>query len=508
LIIIVFILIVYGQTINFDFVYLDDDKIIIDHQDKISSLSKLTEAFRSEYGFDQGTPFYRPIVITSFIIDAQFSKTDPAFYHLTNIIIHLLTTIILFVLFRDLAISKETSFFLTSVFAIHPLLTNAIVWIPGRNDLLATFFSLIAFRFFIIYSITLSKKYYFLHFLFFLLAILSKEVALVLPLLFIVYIIFYRKENFKWNYLLRFILLWIFIIAAFQLVKVNVVGDLGNVLYGIPALMTNIQVIPEVIFNIFLPIKISVLPTFSLTTTIGGIMIFVVLLVIPLTTKKLNRKYYYFGLIWFLIFLLPGLSVVYADHSEKFDYLDSRAYLPIIGILIILSELISFITLKIPKQKKFFSSTSFFIVIIFSVLTFFQSKKYENAVSFAESAILSNPERPFFYHKLADYYFEIKDYEKAVHYMRIALIKSPEKFFYYKNLILAYMELNQYDNAIESANEALSIKPDDNEMIRALVLIYYRRGDLRNALVYADKYISLGGIIDNDFYKKLITSQR
>jgi len=74
-----FILIVYGQTINFDFVYLDDDKIIIDHQDKISSLSKLTEAFRSEYGFDQGTPFYRPIVITSFIIDANSQKQTRLF---------------------------------------------------------------------------------------------------------------------------------------------------------------------------------------------------------------------------------------------------------------------------------------------------------------------------------------------------------------------------------------------------------------------------------------------
>lgn len=48
------ILIVYGQTISFDFVHLDDTKIIVDNHDKISKLSNIPDAFVTQYGFDQG----------------------------------------------------------------------------------------------------------------------------------------------------------------------------------------------------------------------------------------------------------------------------------------------------------------------------------------------------------------------------------------------------------------------------------------------------------------------
>jgi protein O-mannosyl-transferase len=501
------VLVVYGQTISFNLVYLDDDKIILDHQDKISSLSNIIYAFKSEYGFDQGTPYYRPIIITSFILDAQFSKTSPTFYHISNIVFHILTVIILFLLLTELSVERNLSFFFTLVFAIHPLLTNAVVWIPGRNDLLATLFSILSFRYFIKYLNGLNKKYFVLHIVLFWIAILSKEVALILPLLCLLYLYFYEQKNFSWKFLFKIILIWIASIVVFQLIKMNVVGDLGNVTYGIPALLHNLQVIPEVLYKIFIPINISVLPTFSSITTGIGIFILIIIIVLPTIIKKINKRKYYFGLTWFFAFIVPGLAILYADQNEKFDYLDTRTYLPMIGILIILSEIFSHVNLRLLKNKNILLTVSVTIILTLSMLTFFQSKKYENAITFAESAVLSNPEKPFFYQKLADYYYKTKSYEKAVNYLKIAIAKSSEKFAYYKNLILAYAELKQYDNAINTANDALAINPNDPELFRAVVLIYYRKGDYKNALKYAEIYVSMGGVIDKDFYKKLIENQ-
>ena len=134
------ILIVYGQTISFDFVHLDDTKIIVDNHDKISKLSNIPDAFVTQYGFDQGSPYYRPIILISFIIDSQFSGISPVFYHISNIIFHYLTVYFLFLLFVELKISKQIAFILSLIFAVHPVLTNAVVWIAGRNDLLACLF--------------------------------------------------------------------------------------------------------------------------------------------------------------------------------------------------------------------------------------------------------------------------------------------------------------------------------------------------------------------------------
>ncbi len=496
-----FIVILYGQVINFDFVYLDDDKIILDHYDKISSLSNIPAALLSEYGFDQGSPYYRPVIIISLMVDAQLAGKNPLFYHLSNLLFHLLTTFFLFILLNELKISKKISFFLVFVFAAHPLLTNAIVWIAGRNDLLAAMFSLLSVIYFIKYFRLFSKKNFLLHITFFCLAVFSKEVALILPILYISYLFFYSKQNLKWRQLTKFFISWSIIIILFQVIRTSVISDTGNLTYGVPALINNIQVIPEIIFKIFLPINISVLPTFTVFRTITGTILLGTIILLPLFVSKLDKKKYYFGIIWFLIFIVPGLFIYYADQSEKFDYLDTRVYLPFIGFLIVIGELTDKISFGFFKEKKLVPGGV--IIILLSIITFFQSKKYENAITFAESAILSNTQRPFFYHKLADYYFEIGDYKKAADNLETAIQLSPEKLFYYKNLILAYSNLKEYDKAINAIYRALKIKPNDPEFWRALIMMYYNKGDHRNALLYADKYISLGGSIEKDFYEEL-----
>lgn len=495
------ILIVYGQTISFDFVHLDDTKIIVDNHDKISKLSNIPDAFVTQYGFDQGSPYYRPIILISFIIDSQFSGISPVFYHISNIIFHYLTVYFLFLLFIELKISKQIAFILSLIFAVHPVLTNAVVWIAGRNDLLACLFSVLSFLYFIKYTANRTTKNFILHIIFFLIAILSKEVSLILPLLFLIYIFFYYRVGFKLSYLYKFLLAWVGSIILFQIIKSNVVSELGNLTYGIPAIINNIQVIPEIIFKIFIPINISVLPTFTLTKSIIGALIFITILLLPLVRKSFDKKNYYFGVIWFLIFVLPGLAIYYDDQSSKFDYLDSRIYLPIIGVLIFSGEILMNLKIDIEKKKHLYIFSA--VLIIISVLTFIQSKKYENAIVFAESAVLSNPQKPFFYHKLADYYFEVRDYPKAIFYIKNAIQLDPKNSLYYKNLILAYSNIKEYDNAVNAIYEALKLTPNNPELIRGLMIIYYKKGDKRNALRIANEYKSQGGIVDREFYEML-----
>jgi protein O-mannosyl-transferase len=496
----ILILIVYGQTILFDFVNLDDDKIVIENYDKISSISDIPKSFVTQYGFNQGTPYYRPIVLISFIIDAQFSGTKPLAYHLTNLIIHYLTAFFIFLFFLRFDIKKEISFILTLIFAIHPVLSNAVVWIVGRNDMLAALFSISSIIYYLKFWETKNIRFYFLHSFLFIMAILSKEVALVLPVLLITITYFkYGIKPLKHYY--KFLIVWSISIVIFFLTKSAVISEIGNLTYGFDAIKKNYFIIPEIIYKIFIPINISVLPTFSLTRTLIGGILFSVILVLPLFNRHINKNRYYLGLFWFLIFSIPGLSVYYADQNLRFDYLDSRIYLPIIGILLMLVEIRAdnFKT----KLKPYYKVTLLFILLTLSTLTFFQSKKYKNPLVFAESAVLSNPERPFFYHKLADYYFKDGRYNDAINNINIAISLDPKNFDYRKNQILAYANLKQYDNAIRSINDALRIKPNDPELIRGLMLMYYQKKDKINTLKYADLFISLGGKVDEKFYKSL-----
>ena len=505
--IIIFILtaIVYVQAISFDFVYLDDDLIILDNHDKISSLSDIGDAFTSEYGFSQGTPYYRPVVNISFIIDSQFSGKSPVFYHISNIIFHFLAASFLFVLLLELGIKRQISLLLALLFAVHPLLTNAVDWIVGRNDMLAGLFTILSFLYLVRFLNKEKVKYLYLHILFFSIAIFTKEVSLFLPVIALIYLFLFRREKLKPRYLLRLILLWFLPVIVFLSLRYIFIPPAENVTYGLPALLANIHIIPEIIYKTFIPVDISVLPTFSLVKTIIGLAFLLIIIVLPFVIKKINRKKYFFGLLWFLTFILPGLLILYADQEAKFEYLDSRVYLPIIGILLIIGEVLTAADFRLTNKRHL--GFGIVILLILSILTFNQSKKYKDAITFAESAVASNPEKPFFYHKLADYYFTTRDFPEAIKYMKIAIKKDPYNMEYYKNLTLAYANLQEYDNAIQTIKDALKLKPNDPELIKGLFFLNYRKGDYTEALKYADLYISLGGKIGKKLYDDLKSKQ-
>jgi protein O-mannosyl-transferase len=501
LIILILILIVYVQTLRFDFVYLDDDLIILDNYDKISSLSNIVNTFSTQYGFNQGTPYYRPVTNLSFIIDAQFSGKSPVSYHLSNLIFNFITSSLLFLLLCRLNVKKGIALFLSLIFAVHPLLTNAVVWIVGRNDMLAGLFCTLSFIYFLKYIGANKNKYLYLHSLFYLIAIFSKEVSIVLPLICAHYLYWLsakRSDKSTWS---KLVLSWILPSLLSQVLRVLFIPPVQNVTYGLPALIMNIRAVPELFTKIFIPVYIAVLPTFTDIRTLVGSIILIVYLALPFMFRSIDKKKYYFGAVWFLVFTLPGLFIVYSDQKEKFEYLDSRAYLPMIGILISLAAVLYSSGFDILKRKHL--AVGIGVICLISVLTFVQSKKYENAVMFAQSAVDSNPQRAFFYEKLADYYYTNQDYPKAIIYLSKTIEKSPGNFIHYKNLSLAFAHTKQIPKAIQTLEKAYTLNPNDFEVIQALIRLNYETGQYDQSLKYADKVIENGGEIDHKLYQDL-----
>ncbi len=506
LIIFAFLLLTYFQVVKFDFVYLDDDLIILDNHDKISSLSNIPKAFTSQYGFNQGTPYYRPITMISFIIDAQISHKSPVFYHISNLIFHFLVSILLFRILVELNFQKVIALFTTLIFVVHPLLTNSVVWIVGRNDLLAGFFCLLSFFYFIKFLHTNAQKYLISHSIFYFLGILSKEVTIVLPLMCVIYFYWFCRNEFKRKMILNTIFAWIFPIFFFIILRHTFVADVKNVTYGIDAFVQNVQSIPDTISKIFLPFNLAVLPTYTIVRTLIGSLFLSILLLLPIFIKNIRKKNYYFGLLWFLAFMLPGLLVLYSNQSERFEYLDTRAYLPMIGILFSFSELLQIKTIDPAKTSNLIKGIV--VILILAVLTFFQSKKYQNAIVFAESAVESNPEKAFFYQKLADYYFTKNDFKLAASYLEKSIEKAPNNYLHYKNLSLAYFNLGDNQKAEATLEKAYNLNPKDFEVLSALIKLNYNLGRYKEALFFANKVIELGGSVDAKLLEDLKALQK
>ena len=191
---------VYANSLGNEFVF--DDESVVQGDQSITQLSNIPKFFTAQEGFHKVIGrYYRPVVSTSYAIDYYLWGLNPSGFHLTNVLINLINSLLVFkfllLLFGRLSgkiseqnrgLSKKV-FYLSLIgvliFAVHPVHTEAVSWVSGRTDSLSFTFFITSF---ICYQL-ISKQsihlffYYFLMFFFFVLSLLAKEMAITLPVI-------------------------------------------------------------------------------------------------------------------------------------------------------------------------------------------------------------------------------------------------------------------------------------------------------------------------------------
>ena len=170
--------IVFWQTLEYDFIKFDDPLIFenpIINQGL--TLDSLKLAFKINYGN------WIPLSWLSHIIDFQFFGVNPAGHHFSNILIHSFSTIILFLTLYSLTNKILSSFFVASLFGIHPLHVESVAWISERKDVLSALFYCLTIWSYVIYSKNQTNKNWFFVLLFCLLGLMAKPTLVTLPFL-------------------------------------------------------------------------------------------------------------------------------------------------------------------------------------------------------------------------------------------------------------------------------------------------------------------------------------
>ena len=133
---------VYGVSTHFSLTELDDSIFIRDFHLYNEDLTNLVTSFHRGLFDAVKDPYYRPLFMDSMILNYWLADhgQELAKYHIVNLLLHLGSVFLLYGLFRKLAVKELHAFLLCLVFAVHPALSQAVAWIPGRNDLLLAIF--------------------------------------------------------------------------------------------------------------------------------------------------------------------------------------------------------------------------------------------------------------------------------------------------------------------------------------------------------------------------------
>jgi len=494
LIIAVLVLILYGRVIQFGYVGLDDKALILDNYSFIRNLSNIKTAFIHDVFYNpknSGTQiiYYRPLMTLSLMMDSQFGEQSSKFYHIVNIILHLACCFLLFRFFTLLKYRPDVSFCATILFAIHPILSEAVSWIPGRNDSMLTLFSVASLFCFTRFLETRKTKTFIFHLLFFALALFTKETAIFLPLIsWLYYVLIYTKENAHKKFtsgigsfyiLIGYLIIGLVWFLLRGIALAHSAADL-SILHLIDLFITNLPMYLQVLQKLIVPYNLSTMSSVADTNFWVGFISIAALIGLLFFSKQKRWNYIIFGFIWFNIFLLP---VFFVSIKAGFDH---RTYFPLIGFLILVLEIDYFKNLSYKKPG---TLTGFVLIVVaYGVLNFVHTSCFANSISFWENAVTNSPESSL---AKLNYGYELAGagrIDEAIKVYNEGIVINPSEHMIHNDLGILYVRKHMYPEAEKEFIEETKVNPTYSRAYYNLGLLYNLLGkenEMRDAWIKA-----------------------
>lgn len=464
--IVVAVILCYINTLHNPFIW-DDEEIVVNNY-LIRSWKHIPEMFKASVfgGKLEGGKFYRPLQLFSYSIDYSFWKLNPLGYHISNIIFHLLNALLVFFLLIKLGNKRNFSFFVSLFFAIHPINTEAVTYISGRGDLLFLFFSLLCFVFFINGSKG-KQWHYFISVILYILAILSKESAIVIPLIILVYYyLFLRKKKIK--HALGTVLSLLAITLLYIVIRFGVLG-VGNSavlsLINEATLWQRILTLPRILITyialLIFPRNLHMEYLFVEKSLVSPYIIFGIpfLLVIFYLVLRYVKpfKLSIFFLSWFLIGLGPFYNVILPLAStlrEHWVYLSGIGFLTLIVLLG--SQL-----LKLNKSylKLAVILISVFLIVYYSFYTIARNRDWNDPLVLYKHDLRYEPQSFLLHNNVGVEYFRRGEMGEAKKSFLNSIETSPG-FAYdvaHNNLGVVLENEGKIDEAISEYKKSIEI---------------------------------------------------
>ena len=330
-------LVLYLRSLSFDYTGLDDIPIVLDRNEELRNLG-IRLFFRDFFltGVPTSASFYRPLALFPFVIASWAAGTSLWAYHLSTLIMHIAAGLSIFFLFLRLGSGKNASFIASLVFMCSPAAAGSVGFISNIPYPMLAAFASLSFIFGIDYIEEKKKRAFFLHLLFFAMAMFTVESAIGFVPAFLFYLLFAsackeKKEKIK---LLVSVSSGYFIIFAIWFVMRRITigaavpqNVIGTSMHNIPSLFAMVR-------NFFLPFFMRPLAHVGLSASIiPGVAFAAALVLLPFSVYVKEKRIYAAGAVFFASFAFPTIL-----SSYEFNDMPHRLYMPSIGLLMMLLQ--------------------------------------------------------------------------------------------------------------------------------------------------------------------------
>lgn len=479
----------YSNSFNVDY-HLDDIHQISENY-KIRDLSKLGDVLF----FNKA----RPVLNLTLGLNYFFGGYKLFGYHLVNLLLHILNSFLVFFIIgltfrafldrnrKPFSRADNIALFTSSIFAAHPIQTEAVTYIISRSSVLCTTFYLLTMFLFIKVwarpegsvienkaapAIRIGQKPYIFYFLFsifcFLLALGTKEIAVTLPVILIGYDLWFISQGDLKKIgqrILRYHSVFLLILLVFFLLRYHFFGTFGSPKYirsVTSNLATQIHVIVNYIRLLIIPINLNVDPHFPVSPSFFELPVILaasILGVIVAVAIRIFRSFpaISFGIFWFFLTLSPTSSIVALEDpvAEHRLYLASVGFCLIAGIVLI--ELINKIGKRCTSRQAWLIVATGVILIglLYCLDTLSRNVVWEDEITLWKDAVRRSPDKDRPHNNLGHVYFVRGQLAQAEKQFRRALEINSDNQDAHNNLGAIYDRQGKYDLAVREFREAL-----------------------------------------------------
>ncbi len=486
--------------------FWDDDDFILNNE-FIKDWRYFPELFSENViaGAGLSSDYWRPALLSFFSVEWHLWRDWAPGYHLMGIVFHLANAVLLFFILYFLFKRKGLAGLTSLVFVLHPLQTEAVSYAAGLGDPLHVFFMFSGILLFMQArdkkGSALSSLCYWASFVMYALALMSKEIAIVMPgLIFLADIFYKQKEEILPRIKQSIIRILPFVVLAgtYILLRATVLNFNNSFnLYGESNIFTEsvavriftfLKILAVYLGLIFFPVGLHMERTVSLATSffnpsvILGFVVFAALIWFAFSQFR-KRPAVSFGIFWFFIALIPTSNVIIPINGLLYEH---WLYVPLIGIAVaviaFLSEIVEKFNIKNIGIAVLVLCLAFFSVQTVSrnadwrdPITFYnqtleyapgsyrvvnnlgmayaEERMYEEAKIAYEKAINLVPEAAVAYHNLGNLYANLNETVKAEEYFRKSIERDADFIFSYRSLYNLYMAGGEEEKAEEVIND-------------------------------------------------------
>ncbi len=465
-----------------------------------------------------------PLTWMTLALDYQLGKLDTRIYHLDNLVLHCLNTGAVFFLSVRLLVpagkngSPEAqgqkslwvvaaAFITALLFGLHPLHVESVAWATERKDLLYGFFYLLGLTLYLDYASTPVLKSWKLHACLglFLLALLSKPMAVTLPLVLILLDLWplgrFRAQGvgiFREK------------IPLFALAVLS--GVLASLAQGSVESFSNLNQIPLVyrVMNAFhslvfylekmvFPAGLAALYPIDLRKTFSPAYVYALMGAVLITFICIvyRKKRPYLGAAWLYygITLAPVLGIIQVGSqaaADRYSYLPSLAPFLLFG----------------AAAANFFSRRRFTLILLTAFLaaalgygTYQQTKTWKDSPTLWENVLRVNPRNSQIAHaNLADGYLTTGRFDEALREFDRGIAIGPPSSFSHDGKGRVLLELGRPEEALQEFKAGINLEPKNAQFHCHLGMAYGRMGKTREALSEVQEGVRLDPDYSEGYY--------